>query len=89
MPFEAHFKRNYLHVRDAAAAFLHSIDNFEMMKGEPYNVGLSDANLSKYELCERIQQQLPKFIFLESQVAKDADQCDSIVSNEKIERSEF
>ena len=41
------------------------------MKGEPYNVGLSDANLSKYELCERIQQQLPKFVFLESQVGKD------------------
>ena len=87
--FEAHFKRNYLHVRDAAAAFLHAIDNFETMKGAPYNVGLSDANLSKYELCERIQQQLPKFIFLESQVGKDPDQRDYIVSNEKIERTGF
>ena len=87
--FEAHFKRNYLHVRDAASAFLHAIDNFETMKGEPYNVGLSDANLSKYELCERIQQQLPKFVFLESQVGKDPDQRDYIVSNEKIERTGF
>ena len=51
--FEAHFKRNYLHVRDAAAAFLHAIHNFDTMKGEPYNVGLSDANLSKWELCQR------------------------------------
>ena len=56
------------------------------MKGEPYNVGLSDANLSKLELCERIQQQLPKFVFLESQIGKDPDQRDYIVSNEKIER---
>ena len=64
--FEAHFKRNYLHVRDAAAAFLHAIDNFESLKGEPYNVGLSDANLSKWELCERIQKQLPKFVFMNS-----------------------
>src|SRR6188474_3181895 len=87
--FEAHFKRNYLHVRDAAAAFLHAIDNFESLKGEPYNVGLSDANLSKWELCERIQKQLPKFVFMESQVGKDPDQRDYIVSNDKIERTGF
>ena len=87
--FEAHFKRNYIHVRDVAAAFLHAIDHFDAMKGEPYNVGLSDANLSKWELCERIQQQLPKFVFLESQVGKDPDQRDYIVSNEKIERTGF
>src|SRR5438067_2775761 len=49
--FEAHFKRNYIHVRDVAHAFLHAIDNFDRMRGEPYNVGLSDANISKYELC--------------------------------------
>ena len=49
--FEGHFKRNYIHVRDVARAFLHGIENFDAMKGEPYNVGLSDANLSKLELC--------------------------------------
>jgi nucleoside-diphosphate-sugar epimerase len=87
--FEAHFKRNYLHVRDAAAAFLHAIDHFDAMKGGPYNVGLSDANLSKYELCQRIQEQVPKFVFLESQVGKDPDQRDYIVSNDKIERTGF
>ena len=87
--FEAHFKRNYIHVRDVSNAFLHAITNFETMSGEPYNVGLSDANLSKWELCERIQQQLPKFVFLESQVGKDPDQRDYIVSNEKIERTGF
>jgi nucleoside-diphosphate-sugar epimerase len=87
--FEAHFKRNYLHVRDAAAAFLHAIDHFDVMKGAPYNVGLSEANLSKFELCQRIQAQVPSFVFLESQVGKDPDQRDYIVSNEKIERTGF
>ena len=47
------------------------------------------ANLSKWELCERIQQQLPKFVFMDSQVGKDPDQRDYIVSNEKIERTGF
>ena len=87
--FEAHFKRNYIHVRDVAHAFLHALDHFDDMKGQAFNVGLSDANLSKWELCERIQQQLPEFVFLESQVGKDQDQRDYIVSNEKIERTGY
>jgi nucleoside-diphosphate-sugar epimerase len=87
--FESHFKRNYIHVRDVARAFLHGIDHFETMKGGPYNVGLSDANLSKLELCQRIQQQLPSFVFLESNVGRDPDQRDYIVSNEKIERTGY
>lgn len=48
--FEGHFKRNYVHIRDVARAFIHAVDNFDTMKNEPYNVGLSDANLSKLEL---------------------------------------
>lgn len=87
--FESHFKRNYIHVRDVARAFLHGIDHFDTMKGGPYNVGLSDANLSKLELCQRIQQQLPSFVFLESNVGRDPDQRDYIVSNEKIERTGY
>ena len=45
--FEGHFKRNYIHVRDVARAFLHGIDNYASMNNQPFNVGLSDANLSK------------------------------------------
>jgi nucleoside-diphosphate-sugar epimerase len=87
--FESHFKRNFIHVRDVARAFLHAIDNFDKMRGEIYNVGLSDANLSKLELCERIKQQLPSFVIQESNIAKDPDQRDYIVSNEKIENTGY
>jgi nucleoside-diphosphate-sugar epimerase len=87
--FEAHFKRNYIHVRDVARAFIHGIQNFEKMKDQPYNVGLSDANLSKMELCCRIRQQLPGFVFLEASIGEDMDKRDYIVSNEKIERTGF
>jgi len=87
--FESHFKRNYIHVRDVARAFLHGIDHFDTMKGGPYNVGLSDANLSKLELCQRIQQHLPSFVFLESNIGRDPDQRDYIVSNEKVERTGY
>ena len=87
--FESHFKRNYIHVRDVARAFLHGIEHFDAMKGGPYNVGLSDANLSKRELCERIQAHLPSFVFIESAIGKDPDKRDYIVSNEKIERTGY
>lgn len=83
--FESHFKRNYIHVRDVAAAFLFALDNRDRMLGETYNVGLSDANLSKAELCERIRAALPDFHVFESEFGKDPDKRDYIVSNAKIE----
>lgn len=87
--FEAHFKRNYLHVRDVARAFIHGLENFDRMKKEPYNVGLSDANLSKWELCEEIKKQVPDFYFAEASVGEDPDKRDYIVSNAKIEATGF
>jgi nucleoside-diphosphate-sugar epimerase len=87
--FEAHFKRNYIHVRDIAYAFMHALNNFVKMQNNAYNVGLSDANLSKLELCREIQKQVPAFVFLEAPVGKDPDQRNYIVSNEKIEKTGF
>ena len=87
--FESHFKRNYIHVRDVSRVFQHALNNHDSMKGEIYNVGLSDANVSKKELCEHIQKQLPGFLFVEAPVGKDPDQRNYIVSNEKIEATGF
>jgi nucleoside-diphosphate-sugar epimerase len=87
--FESNFKRNYIHVRDVAQVFIHGLEKFESMKGEVYNVGLSDANISKKELCEAIQKQLPEFVFIEAQVGKDPDQRNYIVSNDKIESTGY
>ncbi len=87
--FEAEFKRNYIHVRDVAKAFIHALDNFKKMRDEPYNVGLSDANLNKRELCEEIKKQVPDFYFVEAEVGEDPDKRDYIVSNDKIEKTGF
>jgi nucleoside-diphosphate-sugar epimerase len=87
--FESHFKRNYIHVRDVSRAFQHAINNFSNMKGEIYNVGLSDANVSKKELCQLIQKQLPDFVYIDEQIGQDPDQRNYIVSNEKIESTGF
>jgi nucleoside-diphosphate-sugar epimerase len=87
--FEGDFKRNYIHVRDVTRAFLHGIDQFDRMRGQIYNVGLSEANVSKRELCQRIQTQVPDFTFPDAPVGKDPDQRNYIVSNAKIERTGF
>ncbi len=87
--FEPHFKRNYVHIRDVAKAFIHCINNFDHMKGEPYNVGLSDANISKWELCQEIKKQLPDFYFVEAEIGEDPDKRNYIVSNAKIEHTGF
>jgi nucleoside-diphosphate-sugar epimerase len=83
--FESHFKRNYIHVRDVAKAFIFGIENFDKMKNQTYNVGLSSANLSKMELCLEIKKQIPDFFITESEINSDPDQRNYIVSNDKIE----
>lgn len=87
--FEGHFKRNYLHVKDAARAFSHTINNYSKMEGQTYNVGLSTANLSKAELCEIIQKYVPNVAVINSSVGEDLDKRNYIVSNEKIEATGY
>jgi len=87
--FESHFKRNYIHIRDVARAFLHALDHFDSMRSGAYNVGLSDANLSKAELCEQIRLQIPEFHYFDAPVGEDPDKRDYIVSNAKIEATGY
>jgi len=86
--FEGHFKRNYIHVRDVAKAFIHCIRKSDRM-GEAYNVGLSNANLSKLELCQEIKKQIPGFYFVEAEIGEDVDRRNYIVSNARIEATGY
>lgn len=83
--FEEHFKRNYIHVQDVARTFAFGIEHFDQMRGNTYNVGLSDANLSKRELCEKIKTYIPDLYIHSAPIGKDPDQRDYIVSNAKLE----
>ena len=87
--FEAHFKRNFIHVRDVARAFLHALNHFPKMKNQVFNMGLSDCNISKLELCQAIQKIVPSFHVAVSEIGKDPDKRNYIVSNAKIEAAGF
>ena len=87
--FEGHFKRNYIHILDVVQAFNLAIEKKGQFKGEIFNVGLSQANISKIELCQEIKKIVPDFLFLEAPLGKDPDQRNYIVSNKKIEELGF
>ena len=86
--YESNFKRNYIHVNDIANVFLFCIEN-KKTNNEIFNVGLSDTNISKLELCETIKKFVPTLNIIESQYKKDPDQRNYIVSNAKIEKAGF
>jgi nucleoside-diphosphate-sugar epimerase len=87
--FEGHFKRNYIHVRDVANAFKFAINNSGKMNNNIFNVGLTEANISKIELCKEIRKFVPDFVIKEEEFTKDPDQRNYIVSNSKIENLGF
>jgi nucleoside-diphosphate-sugar epimerase len=83
--FEKNFKRNFIHIEDVANAFLFMLHNYDEHKGEVFNVGLSDSNLNKQQLLEKIKLQVPKFAIVYDDYYEDPDKRDYIVSNAKIE----
>jgi nucleoside-diphosphate-sugar epimerase len=87
--FEKEFKRNFIHIHDVALAFIFAINNFDRMRGQAYNVGLSDTNITKLELAERIKEYIPDFCIASSEIRSDPDKRDYLVSNAKIEALGF
>ncbi len=87
--FQPNFRRNYIHVSDVVEAFIFAIQNFKKMRGNIYNVGLSNANLTKGQLAKRISKIVKKTKIKILKNKKDPDKRDYYVSNKKIEKLGF
>ena len=87
--FERSFKRNFLHVRDAARAFMWAMINWEAMKNQIYNLGHPDYNLSKEELAKLIQREVPDFNIFYAEIGQDPDKRNYVVSTDKIRKTGF
>ncbi len=87
--FEPHFRRNYIHVKDVAFTFHHCLENFNQMRSNIYNVGLSEANLTKLQLCKKIKEVIPDFEISIDEKGEDPDKRDYFVSNEKLEMTNW
>ena len=87
--FEGHFRRNFIHIQDITKVFVFAINNFDKLKGESYNAGLSSANISKTQLAKKIKKFIPDLKINNIDNMKDPDQRDYFVSNKKIEKKGF
>ena len=87
--FEGKFKRNYVHIKDVARAFIFCIENFDKLKNNIFNFGLEDVNLTKIELAENIKKHVEGFNYVLNEFGHDPDKRDYIVSNQKILKTGF
>ena len=87
--FEPHFRRNFIHVRDVVNAIIFTMKNFNRLKNNVYNLGLSSANISKIMLAKKIQKQYKKLSIKIVTNRRDPDKRDYFVSNKKIEKKGF
>ena len=87
--FEPHFRRNYIHVKDIVDAFVFAINNFEKLKNNIYNLGLSSANITKIQLAKKINSHIKDLKIKIVRNRKDPDKRDYFVSNKKIEKHGF
>lgn len=87
--YEKGSRRNFVHIEDVAECFCFCLEHFDEVKGQAYNVGLNNANLTKLELALKIKGYVPKLYIHEAEVGSDPDKRDYLVSNEKINRKGF
>jgi nucleoside-diphosphate-sugar epimerase len=85
--FEKNFRRNFIHIKDVAETFVYAIENQKKIIGDVYNLGLSSANLTKYQLCNKIKKHIKDLKIILSNIAKDPDKRDYVVSNKKLEKT--
>jgi len=85
--FEHHFVRNFIHIQDVSSAFEFMIDNYYQHNNQIFNLGLSNENITKKQLVEKIQKHISNTAVNYSDYFVDPDKRDYIVSNEKIEET--
>lgn len=87
--YEPHFKRNFVHVRDVSRAFIR-FATAPAPRGV-YNLGLESANLTKWQLAERVCRciGLDPADSLTVAPGTDPDQRNYVVSNAKLNATGF
>ncbi len=87
--FEPKFRRNFIHIKDVVRGIIFSIRNFNKLKSNVYNLGLSNANITKIDLAKKIKKQYKKLKITTIKNKSDPDKRDYFVSNAKIEKKGF
>ena len=87
--FEPNFRRNFIHVTDVVRGIIFTMKNFNKLKSQVYNLGLSNANITKINLAKKIKKYYSKVKITVIKNKSDPDKRDYFVSNKKIEKKGF
>jgi len=87
--FQENFKRNYIHLDDVADAFIFASKKFNKLKRNIFNLGLSNANLTKKDLALKIKKYVKDLTIISSEIGEDPDKRNYIVDNSKFEKKGF
>jgi nucleoside-diphosphate-sugar epimerase len=75
-------KRTFVHINDAIRGYLHSLENFESMKNQIFNVGSDNMNFSKSEIANYVRKYID-FEIVDSKL-QDLDKRNFEISFKKI-----
>jgi len=86
--YESHFVRQFVHVEDMVGAVVHTIQNWDRMQGNIYNVGNPEIEITKRQLVETIAE-LYDFEFKFENSGTDAEKRNYPVSFQKLMKTGF
>ncbi|MFP6751714.1 MAG: NAD(P)-dependent oxidoreductase [Pirellulaceae bacterium] len=86
--YERGFRRTFIHVRDMGRAIQFSLENYDRMKNNSYNVGHESLNYTKEDIAVAIRERVPFYLHY-AEVGTDPDQRDYEVSYKKIQEIGF
>lgn len=87
--YEPHFWRTFLHVRDAARAFVLALDRYDEMRGRAFNVGDDTLNVTKAKLARLICERAGDVRLVLAESGRDQDRRDYRVSHARIRELGF
>jgi nucleoside-diphosphate-sugar epimerase len=87
--YEPNFRRNFIHIKDVIRGIIFSVRNFNKLKSNIYNLGLTSANITKIDLAKKIKKQIKTLKVKIIKNKSDPDKRDYFVSNKKIEKKGF
>jgi len=86
--FEPDFQRSFIHITDIARCIAFTIENFDAMKGRPYNVGHERMNKSKRNLAEKVAELTGCYVHY-NDIREDPDKRNYFVSFKRIQEVGF
>ena len=82
--YEGHFKRTFISVNDLVRAFAWSIEQFDVMQGQVWNVGDERLNHTKLEIAQTIQKYVDFKLEIDNKLSHDLDGRNYFVDYSKI-----